>query len=70
MIIIGLTGSIGMGKSTTAKLFNDLGVPVFDADNAVHKMLGEGGNLVKKIGETFPSSLKLKNNRMFIDRNV
>tara|TARA_B100000686_G_scaffold351311_1_gene449739 strand:- start:26805 stop:27404 length:600 start_codon:yes stop_codon:yes gene_type:complete len=70
MIIIGLTGSIGMGKSTAAKLFSDLGVPIFDADNAVHKMLGVGGILVKKVGDAFPSSVQLKNNKRFIDRNI
>ncbi|PIX64779.1 MAG: dephospho-CoA kinase [Sphingomonadales bacterium CG_4_10_14_3_um_filter_58_15] len=54
--IIGLTGSIGMGKSTVAQMFVDQGVPLFDADAAVHELQGSGGALVEKIEALFPGS--------------
>jgi len=54
--ILGLTGSIGMGKSTVADMFERLGVPVFDADGEVRRMQGPDGALVDAIESAFPGT--------------
>jgi len=54
--ILGLTGSIGMGKSAVAAMFQGLGVPVFDADAAVHVLQGPGGELIPAIEAAFPGT--------------
>lgn len=66
MIILGLTGSIGMGKSAAATGFRRLGVPVYDADKIVHGLLAEGGEAVAQIGQIFPNTVKGPG----VDRNL
>lgn len=56
--LVGLTGSIGMGKSETAKMFARLGIPVYDADAAVHRLYEVGGAAVPIIEREFPGSVK------------
>lgn len=55
-LILGLTGSIGMGKSTVAEMFAAQGVPVFDADHEVRRMQGPGGSLLPAIEAEFPGT--------------
>ena len=54
MMILGLTGSIGMGKSRAARAFRRLGVPVFDADQMVHRLMEKGGAAIGAVERTFP----------------
>jgi dephospho-CoA kinase len=57
MRVLGLTGSIGMGKSSAAVMLRRLGLPVHDADAAVHRLLAEGGAAVPRIAEIFPEAV-------------
>jgi len=65
VIILGLTGSIGMGKSTAANMLRRLGVPLFDADAVVHRLLAPGGAAVRQVEAAFP---EVQNEAGGIDR--
>ncbi len=66
MKVVGLTGSIGMGKSALARQIRTLKIPVHESDRAVHKLLGRGGKAVKPVAKRFPAAFK--NNA--IDRRI
>lgn len=55
MLVVGLTGSIGMGKSTAARMFADAGVPVFDSDATAHLLYAPGGAAARAIAKAFPT---------------
>jgi dephospho-CoA kinase len=78
VIILGLTGSIGMGKSTAAATLRRLGIPLFDADRLVHRLLALGGSAVEPVAATFPGVRRvgggidraLLGQRVFSDREA
>jgi len=57
MTVVGLTGSIAMGKSETARMFQRLGYPVFDADAVVHQLYSRGGGAVEPVSKAFPAAV-------------
>jgi dephospho-CoA kinase len=57
MIVIGLTGGIGMGKSTVARIFAARGIPVFNADSAVHKLQAPHGAAIPALADSFPGTV-------------
>ena len=71
MKVIGITGSIGMGKSTAADMLRDMGVPVHDSDAAVHRLLAAGGAAVVAVGKVFPEAVKADSaGQRYIDRAI
>jgi dephospho-CoA kinase len=69
--VIGITGSIGMGKSTVSKMFEHHDIPVNNADDDVHKAMGPGGPAVEAVGKLVPAALaKDEKGRDYIDRKI
>lgn len=68
MIVLGITGSIGMGKSTLAAMCADMGLPVHNSDEAAHAALSPGGGAFEEVAVTFPEAWNAKNHT--IDRQI
>ena len=71
MIVIGITGSIGMGKTTASNMLREASIPVHDSDAAVHWLLGPKGKAVAEVGKFFPETLKTDAaGEPYIDREI
>jgi len=71
MIVVGITGSIGMGKSTAADMLREMGIPIHDSDATVHRLLGPGGRAVPPVARKFPEAVrKSEAGEQYIDRQV
>ena len=68
MLVIGITGSIGMGKTTIAKILNFCKIPIFDADEEVKKILDNNASIINKIKSNWPECIYLQNNKEIIDK--
>jgi dephospho-CoA kinase len=68
MIIIGITGSIGMGKSTIASMLNIFNIPVYDADYEVKKLIENNNLVIEKIKKEWPSVINLKEGKEVVDK--
>ena len=68
--IIGITGSIGMGKSTISYMLTKLGIPVFDSDKQVSKVLENNSNIIKKIGLKWPHAVIINNCQKKVNKKV
>ena len=70
MIIIGITGSIGMGKTTVSKMLRILKIPVFDSDRAVKEILEKNYNIIEKISKIWPESVSFHQKQKKINKNI
>ena len=70
MIIIGITGSIGMGKTTVSKMLRILKIPVFDSDKTVKEILDNNYEIIEKISKIWPESVTLHQKQKKIDKKV
>ena len=68
MVIIGITGSIGMGKTTVSNMLAVLKIPIFDSDKKVKEILKKNQNVRKKISKIWPDTVSVKNNQEKVDK--